>query len=131
MAAVQSLGSAFASMFSAPSNANPVESQSPAKTTSLGDAIQSIAGQLRNWLGERGVTGDYSINYLLEGNGESTLEVTGNAAAHVSELLASDPSWQDKLRGLATRSQVESVQRGFSEPPPMTIEIDNHRESYY
>jgi hypothetical protein len=111
----------------------------PASTTiqaeskpTLAETMQSLADKLRIWLSEHGAGDDYSINYHFAADGESQLNVIGDSAAKVEQLLASDPSWMDKLRQIATSMQAKSAQlsREYTSPS-VTIEIDQQHANVY
>ncbi len=129
-ATTQSVGSAFTSVLSAVGGkdlegtaAEPRDT--PAKPT-LNQSLHTFATQLRSWLGERGAPNSYTINYRLEADGESTVDVTGDAAEQVKQLLASHPNWLAKLRQIATSLQSQSATlNGDGLASPADIQISD------
>jgi hypothetical protein len=72
------------------------------------------------------------MDYHLTADGESQLNVSGDSANNVKQLLASDPSWMDKLRQLAAAMQAKTAQ--FSQDyasSSVTIEIDRQNANAY
>ncbi|MDX1927249.1 MAG: hypothetical protein SFV81_12075 [Pirellulaceae bacterium] len=134
VSAAKDTGESFVSMlgsvFEAPANI-PAVTTAEAKP-SLAETLQSFAEKLRTWLSERGAGDDFSIDYHLAPDGESQFNVTGGAADNVKQLLASDPSWLDKLKQLASTMQAKSAQlsRDYTSSS-VTIEIDPQHANIY
>jgi hypothetical protein len=129
VSAAKSTSESFVSMlgtvFESPANTNAIAAES--KPT-LAETLQSLAQTLRNWLSEQGAGDDFH----LAPDGESQLNLAGEDAHSVQELLAIDSSWLDKLRQLASTMQVKSAQlsRDYTSPS-VTIQIDPQRAVAY
>ena len=127
VAAAKSTGESFVSMLGNILDA-PALTATPAQSKpTLAESVQSLAEHLRSWLSEHGAGDDYSIDYHCAADGESQLNVTGDSADKVKQLLASDSNWVDKLRQLASTMQAKSAQlsRDYA-APAVTISIDQH-----
>jgi len=126
LAAAKETGESFVSMLGnvldAPASTTATAAES--KPT-LAETVQSLAEKLRSWLSEQGAGEDFSIDYHLAPDGESQLNVTGDSANNVRQLLATDSSWMEKLRQLASTMQAKSAQlsRDYTSQS-VTIEID-------
>jgi hypothetical protein len=133
VSAAKSTSESFVSMlgnvFESPANTNAIAAES--KPT-LAETLQSLAQTLRNWLSEQGAGDDFAIDFHLAPDGESQLNLAGEDAHSVQELLAIDSSWLDKLRQLASTMQVKSAQlsRDYTSPS-VTIQIDPQRAVAY
>ncbi len=133
VAAAKNTGETFASvlgnMLDRPETTNEVETDS--KPT-LAETVQSVAEKIRTWLSEQGAGDHYSIDFHLTADGESQLDVTGDSANSVKQLLASDSSWLDKLRQLASTIQTKSAQlsRDYSSQS-VSIKIDRERANAF
>jgi hypothetical protein len=134
VSAAKSTGESFVSMlgsvFESPAN-TPAATTAEAKPT-LAETLQSFANKLRTWLSERGAGDDFSIDYHLAPDGESQFSVAGEAADNVKQLIASDPSWLEKFKQLASTMQAKSAQlsRDYTSPS-VTIEIDPQHANIY
>lgn len=126
VAAAKDTGASFASMLGNMTNATaaPLVAEPDLKPT-LAETLQSLADKLRNWLSENGVDGEFAIDYHVAADGDSQFNVTGSSADSVKQLLATDSSWLDKLRQLASTMQAKSAQlsRDYASSS-VTIEID-------
>lgn len=133
VAAAKSAGESFASMLGNMIDA-PAKSAaaSPEAKPTLGETVQSLAEQLRRWLSEQGAGSDYSIDYHLTADGQSRLDVHGDSADQVNQLLASDPGWAAKLQQLASTLQAQSAQlnRDYM-ASSVTIAIDQYGAKAY
>ena len=133
VSAAKSTGESFVSLlgkaFESPATVAPATAESK---PSLAETVQSIADKLRTWLREHGAGDDYSIDFHLAPDGESQLNVAGDSANNVKQLLATDSSWLEKLRQLASAMQSKSAQlsRDYTSPS-VTIEIDQQRAIAY
>ncbi len=123
-AAAQNIGESFASMFAGASDSANRDAVSAAGPT-LREALESLANEFRGWLNEHGVRGDYAVDYHMASDGQSQVSVSGDGAQEVEQLLASNPSWMDRLRQLASSAQAEFARRtGSFTSSPLSIEID-------
>ena len=131
MAAAQSAGESFASVFSDLLQSDPVGASKSSQlsednqgATTLSESFQSLAEKFRGWLREQGASEDYSVQYHLAADGEASVEVSGADSEQVEQLLASDTSWLSKLRQLAASVQAESAHRNSgSDLSSVTMEI--------
>jgi hypothetical protein len=125
----ESFVSMLGNMFDDTATTNVTQAES--KPT-LAETVQSFAEKLRSWLSEQGAGEDFSIDYHLAADGQSQVNVTGDSADEVKQLLASNSTWMDKLRQLASTMQAKSAQlsRDFT-APSITIEIDQHDAKVY
>ncbi len=110
-------------------------SESEKATTSpptLSDALQKLTDQFRDWLRERGVNGEYAVEFHLAADGEVQLDVSGESSEQVDGLLATDSSWFAQLRQLAASMQAESAHRhSGADLASVSIEISPESSRFY
>ncbi len=98
-----------------------VEPASETNHPTMTDAIQSLAKGLYQRLRESGVSNTYEMLFRMDENGKVSVDVSGDGAERVNELLKTEPSWLENLRKIASSSQMQLMQRGYSQAPEITI----------
>ncbi len=113
VATTQAVGNAFSNVLGGVVGKNATGSTTATDESlsepSLNESLHKFAVKLRGWLGEQGVKDSYSIDYHLEADGESILDVSGDGAEQVKQLLATKPNWLTELRQIATTKQVQTA----------------------
>ncbi len=97
------------------------EPSSAANHTTMADAIKSLGQGLHQRLRETGVSSAYEMLFRMDETGKVSVDVSGDGADQVSELLRNEPSWLENLRKIASSSQLQLIQRGYSQAPEITI----------
>jgi len=77
-----------------------------AKRPSVGEQLESIAGRLRRWFGEHGMKRPFELNLAVDAGGVEQLDVAGEEAPNLLELLKQRPDLRTELSQLAASLQA-------------------------
>lgn len=114
-----SLGRSFAHALSGSGQGGSEEVQEQANSTqaspgTFGERLQALAGKLRSWLGDNGMTGPFEIN-ATTGDGGTNVDVSGPEAARIQALVEQSPELKQQLHALAASFQSLMGAMGPSE----------------
>lgn len=76
------------------------------KKPTVSEQLEAIAGRLRKWFGEHGMQRPFELNLAVDAGGEEQLDIAGEEAPSLQQLLQQRPDLRAQLSQLAASLQA-------------------------
>ncbi len=76
------------------------------KKPTVSEQLEAIAGRLRKWFGEHGMQRPFELNLAVDAGGEEKLDIAGEEAPFLQQLLQQRPDLRTELSQLAASLQA-------------------------